>query len=281
MSDYINALNASTQTKTGTSLYDKEEGSVMGKEDFMMLLVAQLKNQDPLSPDDPTEFTAQLAQFSSLEQLYNLNDSMESLAASNAQSDRLATLGTIGKEVAYESSDMNFSGKPVEFGYSLDGPASEVTISLQKDGATVATLNGTELTAGNHFLTWDGLTTNGSPAPVGDYKLVLSAKSATEEPVLVSPLVKSEVTGVDLAGSGAGTLITLAGEVAFNKIIGVFEPGTKIGSLSNTADENDEEETDEESAIDTAGDTVDNVQETVETVEETVDTAEAIGDSIT
>lgn len=277
MSDYINALNASTQTKTGTSLYDKEEGSVMGKEDFMMLLVAQLKNQDPLSPDDPTEFTAQLAQFSSLEQLYNLNDSMESLAASNAESDRLATLGTIGKEVAYESSDMNFSGEPVEFGYSLNGPASEVTISLQQDGATVATLNGTELTAGNHFLTWDGLTKDGSPAPVGDYKIVLSAKSATEEPVLVSPLIKSEVTGVDLAGSVGGTLITLAGEVAFNKIIGVFEPGTKIAAVNSS----DDEEEDDESVLDTAGDAADSAQETADTVEETVATAEAISDSIT
>ena len=271
MSDYIDALNSSAATSSGTNLYEKEETALMGKEDFMMLLVAQLQNQDPLSPDDPTEFTAQLAQFSSLEQLYNLNDSMESLAASNAESDRLATLGTIGKDVAFEGETTTFSGEPIEIGYSLSGPASEVTISLQQDGATLATLNGTELTAGNHFLTWDGLTDDGSPAPIGDYDIVIDAKSASEDPIVAAPLIKSEVTGVDLAGSSGGTLVTLAGEIAFNKILGVFEPGTKI-STTNSAD--DEEETDEKSIIET-------VEETAETVDKTVNTVESKTDSVT
>lgn len=276
MSDYINALNASAQTTTGTSLDKKEDGSVMGKEDFMMLLVAQLKNQDPLNPDDPTEFTAQLAQFSSLEQLYNINDSMESLAASNADSDRLATLGTIGKEVAYESNTMNFSGDPLEFGYSLTEPASEVTISLQQNGSSLATINGAELTKGNHFLTWDGLTQDGSPAPVGEYNIVVTAKSASGEPISVAPLIKSEVTGVDLAGSVGGTLVTLAGEVPFNKILGVFEPGSK----SNVTAVSGEESEEDESLLDTAEETANEIQNTADIVEETIDTAESATDNL-
>lgn len=276
MSDYINALNSATSTSSGTSLYDKEEGSVMGKEDFMMLLVAQLKNQDPLSPDDPTEFTAQLAQFSSLEQLYNLNDSMESLAASNADSDRLSTLGTIGKDVAFEGDKTTFSGEPIEFGYSLSGPASAVTISLQQDGATLATLNGADLTKGNHFLTWDGLTDDGSPAPVGDYDIVIDAKSASETPILATPLIRSVVTGVDLAGSAGGTLVTLAGEVAFNKIIGVFEPGTSMAAASPATDDKEEdEETDEDTSV------LDTMSDTAEIMEDTAETFETVTDSLT
>jgi len=276
MSDYINALNSAASTSSGTNLYDKEEGSVMGKEDFMMLLVAQLKNQDPLNPDDPTEFTAQLAQFSSLEQLYNLNDSMESLAASNADSDRLSTLGTIGKDVVFEGDTTTFSGEPTELGYSLSGPASQVTISLKQDGVTLATLNGADLKKGNHFLTWDGLTDDGSPAPVGDYDIVIDATSASEDLILATPLIRSEVTGVDLAGSTGGTLVTRAGEVAFNKIIGVFEPGTTIAA-SNTApvdEEQEDEESDERSVLDTAS-------ETAESVENTIETAETVTNSLT
>lgn len=277
MSDFINALNSSAQASTGTTLdKNKEDGSVMGKEDFMMLLVAQLKNQDPLNPDDPTEFTAQLAQFSSLEQLYNLNDSMDSLAASNADSDRLSTLGTIGKDVAYESKTLNFSGQPLDLGYSLTGPASEVTISLQQNGATLATLNGTELTKGNHFLTWDGLTQDGSPAPVGEYDIVISAKSASDDPILVSPLIKSEVTGVDLAGSAGGTLVTLAGEVAFNKILGVFEPGSRTAISTSVKDEENDT-----SVVDGVEETANAIKDTADTVEETINTTQSIADSLT
>ena len=55
------------------------QGSILDKDDFLLLLVAQLKAQDPLKPMDSTQFTAQLAQFSSLEQLYNVNDNLEYL----------------------------------------------------------------------------------------------------------------------------------------------------------------------------------------------------------
>lgn len=269
MSDYISALNSATSASSGTSLYDKEDGSVMGKEDFMMLLVAQLKNQDPLNPDDPTEFTAQLAQFSSLEQLYNLNDSMESLAASSADSDRLSTLGTIGKDVVFEGDTTTFSGKPIEFGYSLSGPASAVTISLQQNGATLATITGSDLTKGNHFLTWNGLTDDGSAAPIGDYDIVIDAQSASETPILATPLIRSVVTGVDLAGSAGGTLVTPAGEIAFNKIIGVFEPGTSTATTSAATDkkEDDAEKNEATTILDTASDTADTIKDAAETTE--------------
>ncbi len=193
---------------------------------------------------------------------------MESLAASNADSDRLSTLGTIGKDVAYEDDKTTFSGEPIEFGYSLSGPASAVTISLQQDGATLATLNGSDLTKGNHFLTWDGLTDDGSLAPIGDYDIVIDAQSASETPILATPLIRSVVTGVDLAGSTGGTLITLAGEVAFNKIIGVFEPGTSMAATSPAAvdKEKDEEKNEDTSVPDTASDTVDTIKDSADII---------------
>ena len=94
-----------TQAQTPTAATDAATSAgldIMGKQDFLTLLVAQLQNQDPLNPDDPTEFTAQLAQFSQLEQLFNLNDSMKNLVTSNANSDKFATLQTIGKNVVFQ-----------------------------------------------------------------------------------------------------------------------------------------------------------------------------------
>ncbi len=203
---------------------------VMGKEDFLMLLVAQLKNQDPLSPDDPTEFTAQLAQFSSLEQLTSLNDSMDNLVTSNANSDRFSTLNTIGKSVAYNSGSFMFQGDPVEIGYQLDGQASEVNMLLQQNGVTLTTMKGEDLATGSHFMTWDGKLANGRQAPVGKYEIVLEAKAAADESVGAAPLQRSEVTGVDLQGALGGTLLTKTGEIGFSSILGVYEPGTLMAT---------------------------------------------------
>ncbi len=224
MSSYIESINQATTASTAKSTAKSKDETVMGKQDFLTLLVAQLQNQDPLNPDNPTEFTAQLAQFSSLEQLFTLNESMTNMAAATANSDRLSTLGTIGKEVAYNGSTFNFTGEPVEIGYQLDGPASSVNLSLQLNGTTVTTLQGKELGEGNHYLTWDGLTKGGLPATSGKYTIVIEAKAATGETVAAAPLIKSEVTGVDLSGDSGGTLQTKAGEVAFTSILGVYDP---------------------------------------------------------
>ncbi|BHH83374.1 flagellar hook assembly protein FlgD [Desulforhopalus sp. 52FAK] len=271
MSDYINPLSASSRATSGTTLYDQKDRSVMGKEDFLMLLVEQLKNQDPTNPEDATEFTSQLTEFSSLEQLENLNTSMDSLIASNQNSDKISTLGTIGKDVAYKGSEISYSGESVGFGYLLNTTAAEVTITLSQNGGTVATLEGTELSAGNHFLSWDGLTDDGEQAPVGDYDISISATDSAGASVAVTSLIRSEVTGVDLGGTSGGTLITVAGEIPFSSIIGVFEPGS-YGDSSAATD--DEKESDEESVTDT-------VDEAVDTVEDAVDATETIVDAVT
>ncbi|MBU0665447.1 MAG: flagellar hook assembly protein FlgD [Proteobacteria bacterium] len=218
------AATSTTSTAANTS--------IMGKEDFLILLVAQLKNQDPLNPEDPTAFTAQLAQFSSLEQLTNLNKSMEGLTTAQANSERLSALSLIGKNISYNGSAFNFEGQPVEMGYQIDGTASSVTLSIQNsEGKTVNTIQASaaELGAGNHFITWDGTDQNGNLVANGKYKIVLQANAAGENSsIAAAPLIKSEVTGVDLS---SGMITTKDGEVLFMNIIGVSEPAN---SLQNT-----------------------------------------------
>jgi flagellar basal-body rod modification protein FlgD len=235
MTSSIDSLNQATTAATGKSSVAGSNDSVMGKEDFLKLLVAQLQNQDPLSPDDPTEFTAQLAQFSSLEQLFSLNKSMDNLAASTSNSDQFSTLNTIGKDVTYNGSGFDFTGEPVEIGYQLDDKASAVTMSLQQNGVTVATLKGKELETGSHFITWDGLLANNQTAPAGTYKIVMEAKATTDESIGAAPLIKSEVTGVDLKGENGPILITKAGEIAFSSIHGVYDPSYR--PVATTGDE--------------------------------------------
>lgn len=142
----------------------------------------------------------------------------------------------IGKEVTYADSEFSFEGDPVQVGYSLDGQASNVTLYLKQDGATIATLDGDDLTQGDHFITWDGLTDDGDAAPVGDYTIVLEASAETGT-IAAAPLVRSEVTGVDLEGDNGGLLYTKGGEVSLFNIKGVYEIGSGI------TDDDEEEET--------------------------------------
>ena len=223
MSSYIPSVSQTTTGSLGANTAKSSKDAVMGKEDFLTLLVAQLQNQDPLNPDDPTEFTAQLAQFSSLEQLFSLNESMDNLSEANASSDRFATLNTIGKDIAYYSDALAFTGAPMEIGYQLESQAEDVEIAIQQNGVTVATLKGPELSAGTHFITWDGRLAKDQIASPGSYTIVVKATSTTDENVVAAPLVKSEVTGVDLAGQSGSLLLTKAGQVAFSSIQGVYE----------------------------------------------------------
>lgn len=238
----MNNIQAITQaanaTSQSTSANTKESNDIMGKEDFLTLLVTQLKNQDPLNPDDPTEFTAQLAQFSSLEQLFNLNESMDNMASSVTSSQKLSALSLIGKEVTYLGSKFNYDGDPVQVGYSLDGEAKNVTLHLKHDGSTVATIEGTDLTKGDHYVTWSGLTADGTSAPKGDYEIVVQATAVTDS-IAAAPLVRSEVTGVDLEGADGGLLITKGGEVTLLKVKGVFEPTANQSSDDNTETSDD------------------------------------------
>ncbi|MBE0585823.1 MAG: flagellar hook assembly protein FlgD [Desulfofustis sp.] len=254
---YIDVIN---QAATAQAQTDKKKNDpsrdIMGKEDFLTLLVAQLRNQDPMNPDEPTEFTAQLAQFSSLEQLFNLNESMNNVSMAVADSQKMSALGLIGKEAAYFSGTFAYEGTPMQIGYSLDGNATSVNLHLQQNGTTIATLEGTELTKGNHFLTWNGLDAEGQPAPIGDYTIVIEATAAAGT-IAAAPLIRSEVTGVDLDAGNGGLLFTRAGQVSVNEIKGVYELSSGLtGEQETGAEEEPGEETIAETIVDIVEDTV-------------------------
>lgn len=206
---------APTNTQTTENLFASSiQGSALGKEDFLKLLVSQMQNQDPLNPSDPTEFTAQLAQFSSLEQLTNISNGLEKMASSRD----LGALSFIGRDVIAEQTGFHLGEGPVRLGYRLDSPAEEVTVFVRDNlDRTVARIPGTELGAGEHFLTWDGRDSNGQALPPGDYKLMVSALDGQEEAVDSTALVKARVGGVDLDHSGY-LLRTDAGNFALNSV---------------------------------------------------------------
>ncbi|MEZ4483687.1 MAG: flagellar hook assembly protein FlgD [Syntrophotaleaceae bacterium] len=197
--------------------------STLGKEDFLTLLVAQLQNQDPLNPSDPTEFTAQLAQYSSLEQLMSVNSNIENLASASQSQQQLSALGLIGREVIAEQGKFQLGDSTVTLGYELDAKADRVELHVQDSrGNSLAVVKPEDLSAGSHFVTWDGIGKNNLPVPPGDYTLSVLALDSNEEGISSQPLIKSRVTGVDLDGSHS-TLVTNSGSYALSKIRSIRE----------------------------------------------------------
>ncbi len=232
----ITQNTASTTTKTSAS-------NTLGQEQFLTLLVAQLQNQDPLNPADATEFTAQLAQYSQLEQLFNLNEAMDGLATAQTNSQKVSALSLMGKEVLVADSAFSFDGTPTQIGYTVDGQASAITLQIKNSaGAVVATIQATETGEGQHSLTWNGMDSNGNLLTPGTYKLVVNATSASADAtVTVSPLVRTQVTGVDLSGTDP-LIVTQTGEFTIANILGVYDGGEETTEETNeetatTADE--------------------------------------------
>lgn len=190
----------------------------MGKDDFLLLLVAQLENQDPMDPEDATEFTSQLAEFSSLEQLQNANQSLEGLGAMSSEMERMSALGLIGQNVVAQTDQFHFSGEPVDLGYRLDLPAEDVKLYvLNQTGATVATITAPETDSGEHFISWDGLTDLGMPADPGNYSMVVRATDSDDKLLTSEGLIRGRVAAVDMRDGGS-LLETSAGIFSMDRV---------------------------------------------------------------
>lgn len=218
----MSSVTGTNSASIGSSLLGKTGGTqAMGKDDFLKLLVTQLQNQDPLNPSDPTEFTAQLAQFSSLEQLFAVNESLERLSASSGDMERLSALSLIGKEVTAGGESFRLGKDGVLLGYRLEASASEVTVNvLDTAGRTVASLPVKETGAGETFFRWDGKDQYGEPVAPGEYSLVVTATAGKDEAVPATPLVRGTVTGVDLSPTGS-VLVSSAGDFRLKDVVRV------------------------------------------------------------
>ncbi len=165
--------------------------SVLAKDDFMKLMITQLRYQDPLNPTEGSEFAAQLAQFSSLEQLTNLNTAMESGINANFQLtqsiNNTMTAALIGKEVKLSGDNIQYNGESsITLGYNLPAEASSVTIKIyNKEGVLVKEITDAEKSQGEHKLSWNFTDNEGETVPMGEYRFEVISKNLSGEDMAV------------------------------------------------------------------------------------------------
>jgi flagellar basal-body rod modification protein FlgD len=177
-----NQLKSSNLDNAGSTKVFDNAAKTLGKQDFLNLLVTQLRFQDPMAPTENTEFVAQLAQFSNLEGTQNINTSIEDLgkqitslvASQKSSSDAIgnsSATSLIGKQVRVDVKTVDFDPKkdPISINVHSDpGQASVLTVLDAKENI----LNAVPIPSpGENLLQWNGTKLDGTKVPPGKYTL--------------------------------------------------------------------------------------------------------------
>lgn len=217
-----------SQANTTTSTTE----AVMGKDDFLTLLITQLKNQDPLNPSDSTEFTAQLAQFSSLEQLQNINDALASFEVYQSTANNIQASNFIGQTVTAAGDTISVSnGASDSLSVALDAPAQTVYIQIYDAyGEYVTDIEAGSLDAGMHTIAWDATDQYGAAVEDGRYTFSVMAVDGDGNSVSSTSYITGQVTGVDYQ-SGETMLLIGDQEVSIASLIRVEDLNTDNNEL--------------------------------------------------
>lgn len=160
----------------------------LGKDDFLKLLITQLRNQDPLNPLDQNQFLAQTAQFASLEQLQAINGEIEAIRGAVSSSSLMQAATLLGRTVRVSGSDMRFDGvRPVSLPFALDAPAASVTVEvLDIDGNPIRRLTPGAREVGTYAVDWDGRDGGGRAMAAGTYFYRVAATGTDGAPVIAT-----------------------------------------------------------------------------------------------
>ena len=216
---------------TGSTEPSAPRAPVLGKDDFLLLLVTQLQNQDPLNPADHTEFTAQLAQFSSLEQLNNVNDNLEELQNYQASTNNSQAVSLLGKEITTNGNFLQLvEGESIDCDFSLAGDAAKVVVSIyDSTGKFVREIIEKNRPAGRQTLNWDGTNTDGHPVKDGNYTFEVQAVDGNEQKVKVTTFFAGLVDKVTFE-KNIPFLISGDQKIALSDVIQVAAPGHAVES---------------------------------------------------
>ena len=189
----------------------------LGKDDFLQMLVAQLKNQDPLNPMDGTDFVAQLATFSSLEQLTNMNSQLNQLGVYQATMTNTQAVNLLGKEVTVnQDNGFQASGSTADFSYSLARPAENVSVVIyDSSGKEVDRIEFGKQDAGLQTMAWY----KGNNAD-GLYLYSVNAYDINGDRIPVETMMTGKVTAVQYRNNAI--YLTINGrEATFNQVVAV------------------------------------------------------------
>ena len=198
----VNSISSSTGVSTPASASTTAAASVdSAQSNFMKLLVAQMQNQDPLSPMDNAQMTSQLAQLNTVSGINQLNTTLASALSSLQATQTMQASSLIGREVLVPGTTLQLSEGRAKMGVDLEQSADSLKLTvLDSAGQTLRTMDLGAQTAGVQQLSWDGATDAGAAAADGRYSFALEALRNGQS-VTATALSTAQVGGVSLSNN--------------------------------------------------------------------------------
>lgn len=199
--------------KLGTEFSDRKttgkKRNELGKDDFIKLMSAQLQHQDPMSPMKNEAMAAQLAQFSSLEQMVNVNQNLEKMTQAQKPSDNVLAASLIGKRVLTDSAKfLQSKGGQPEVKFDLPSDAETVSISIvDAKGEIIREYELENMAKGPQSVRWDGKNSKGLDAAEGEYSYRVNAAATGGTPMPIQTTTSGLVSGVSFEGGKAMLLV--------------------------------------------------------------------------
>jgi len=195
---YVSSLLGTDSTSSSSTTTSSSSTSSLGEDAFLQLLVTQLEYQDPLSPMDDKDFVAELAQFSSLEQLTEINTGIDNLKTLGQEQEMIGAVNFMGKTVDATGTALNLSnGSATGVTFTLpDNAATCIVNVLDSSGDIVRTVDLGETAAGEVNFTWDGKDYDGNVCDDGLYQIAVTATDADSNTMTVSSTMSGTVCGV-------------------------------------------------------------------------------------
>ena len=209
--------NSTTSSLTAGSAADVKAT----KDNFLKLLVTQMKYQDPMKPMDSAQMTSQIAQLNTVEGINQLNVTVSNLQASLMASQSMQSASLIGKTILADGNSISLLNGSANLSMRLEGAAESVVIDvINASGRIIKSTDLGASAAGIKSFTWDGSTNEGGTAPNGQYTFQVNAKKLNQA-VAVTPLTQATVSGVELTSAGPQLSLNNGTNIAMRTIRGV------------------------------------------------------------
>jgi len=173
----VSPVGNNTSTTATTS------GTRSEQDQFLQLLVTQIQNQNPLDPMDNAQFTSQLSQFAMLEELEQINSSLEQNAVYSQSLNNTMLLGLVGRHAVVEGDEVAVADGVASSSQVQVSAAGVATVEVLNENGTVVRTFTTELEAGWNDLGWDGLNASGEAVTDGSYTVSVSVEDRAGNPL--------------------------------------------------------------------------------------------------